>query len=66
MNEYNKEWSVNGYVIYLNNCVIARKRRRQKTVALSSTEVECIALSQVITEIINFRNFKNHERDNMG
>ena len=44
--------SVSGYVVYLNNFPIPWKSRGQKTVALSSTEAEYIALSEVSTEII--------------
>ena len=44
--------SVTGYCIYLHGCLIAWKSRAQKTVSLSSTEAEYIAVSEVITEIL--------------
>jgi hypothetical protein len=43
---------VSGYVIYLNNCPIVWKSRGQKTIALSSTEAEYIALSEVSIEVV--------------
>jgi Reverse transcriptase (RNA-dependent DNA polymerase) len=44
--------SVSGYVIYLNGALISWKSRGQKSVTLSSTEAEYIALAELCTEII--------------
>ena len=44
--------SVSGYVIYANGALIAWKSRGQKSVTLSSTEAEYVALSELLTEIL--------------
>ena len=44
--------SVTGFCIYIGSCLISWKSRGQKSVTLSSTEAEYIAVSEVCTEII--------------
>jgi Reverse transcriptase (RNA-dependent DNA polymerase) len=44
--------SVSGYVVYLNGALISWKSRGQKSVTLSSTEAEYIALAELCTEVI--------------
>ena len=48
--------SVTGYGVYLQGCLIAWKSRGQKTVSLSSSEAEYLAIADVCTEIIFIRN----------
>ena len=48
--------SVTGYCIYLHGCLIEWKSIAQKTVSLPFTEVEYIAVSEVITEILFNKN----------
>ena len=48
--------SVTGYGVYLQGCLIAWKSRGQKTVSLSSSEAEYLAIADVCTEIIFKRN----------
>ena len=48
--------SVTGYGVYLQGCLIAWKSRGQKTVSLSSSEVEYLAIADVCTEITFIRN----------
>ena len=43
--------SVTGFIIYLNGVPISWKSKGQRTVTLSSTEAEYIALSEVIAEL---------------
>ena len=47
--------SVSGYGIYLFNCLISWKSRAMRTHALSSTEAEYIAVSEVLCEILFIR-----------
>jgi hypothetical protein len=51
----NNRKSITGYIIYLYGSPIAWKSRGQKSVTLSSTEAEYVALSEVATEIIFVR-----------
>ena len=44
--------SVTGFCIYIGRCLISWKARGQKSVTLSSTEAEYVAVSEVCTEII--------------
>lgn len=44
--------SVTGYGIYIGTCLASWKSRGQKSVTLSSTEAEYVAVSEVCTEII--------------
>jgi hypothetical protein len=44
--------SITGFIIYLYGSPIAWRSRSQKSVSLSSTEAEYVALSEVATEII--------------
>ncbi len=44
--------SVNGFIIYLCGVAISWRSKRQKSVALSSTEAECIAILEVAMEIL--------------
>ena len=44
--------SVTGFCIYIEACLIAWKSRAQKSVTLSSTEAEYIAVSELCMEII--------------
>ena len=44
--------SVSGFVIYLNECPVSWQSRGQKSVSLSSTEAEYVAISEVATEIL--------------
>ena len=47
--------SVSGYGIYLFNCLVSWKSRAMRTHALSSTEAEYIAVSEVLCEILFIR-----------
>ena len=44
--------SVSGFVIYINGCIVSWKSVGQKSVTLSSTEAECVAISEVTAEIL--------------
>ena len=44
--------SITGFCILLNGCLISWKSRGQKTVTLSSSEAEYVAVSEVCTEIL--------------
>ena len=44
--------SITGFCIFLNNCLISWKSMGQKTVTLSSSEAEYVAVAEVCTEII--------------
>ena len=44
--------SVSGYIIYANGALVAWKSRGQKSVTLSSTEAEYVALSELVTEVL--------------
>ena len=44
--------SVTGFSIHIGNCLISWKSRSQKTVTLSSTEAEYVAVSEVCMEIM--------------
>lgn len=48
--------SVSGFMIYLMGAPVAWRSRSQKSVTLSSTEAEYVAVSEVATEIIFVRN----------
>ena len=48
--------SVTGFIIYFMGCPIAWRARGQKSVTLSSTEAEYVAISEVVTEIMYVRN----------
>ena len=43
--------SISGFVIYLNGCPLAWRLKQQKSITLSSTEAEYVAVSEVATEI---------------
>jgi hypothetical protein len=43
--------SVSGYVVYANGALITWKSRGQKSVTLSSTEAEYVALAELVTEV---------------
>ena len=47
--------SVSGYVIYLNGMPVAWRSKGQKSVTLSSTEAEYVAISEVMTEVLFIR-----------
>lgn len=49
--------SYTGYVFKIGNCVISWESRKQKTVALSSTEAEYMALSDACKESLFIRTF---------
>ena len=51
----NTRLSVTGYGIYLHGCLVSWKSRAMKTHALSSTEAEYIAMSEVVCEILFVR-----------
>ena len=44
--------SVSRYVIYIQDCLISWKSRKQKSVTLSWSEAEYVAISEVCSEII--------------
>ena len=44
--------SVSGFMIYVNGCLIAWKSKGQKSVTLSSTKAEYVAILEVSTEIL--------------
>ena len=44
--------SITGFCIFLNGCLVSWKSRGQKTVTLSSSEAEYVAVSEVCTEIL--------------
>ena len=44
--------SISGYIIYLQGCPISWRSKSQKSVSLSSTEAEYMAISEVATEIL--------------
>jgi hypothetical protein len=44
--------SVSGFAIYLQGCLISWKSRKQKSVTLSSSEAEYVAISEVCAEIV--------------
>ena len=52
----NNRKSVTGYGIYIMGCLVAWKSRGQKTVSLSSSEAEYLAIADVCTEILFIRN----------
>ena len=44
--------SVSGFIIFVNGCPISWRSRGQRSVTLSSTEAEYVAISEVCTEIM--------------
>ena len=44
--------SISGFVIYIQGCLISWKSRSQKSVTLSSTEAEYVAISEMCAEIM--------------
>ena len=44
--------SVSGFAIYIQGCLISWKSRKQKSVTLSSSEAEYVAISEVCAELI--------------
>ena len=48
----NTRTSVTGFCIYIGNCLLSWKARSQKSVTLSSTEAEYVAVSEVCAEIL--------------
>lgn len=48
----NNRKSITGFCIFLNGCLISREPRGQKTVTLSSSEAEYVAVLEVCTEIL--------------
>ena len=47
--------SVTGYCVYVSNCLVSWKSRGQKSVTLSSTEAEYVAISEISTEIMSIK-----------
>ncbi len=58
----NTRQSVSGYVLYLNGALIAWRSKAQKTVTLSSTEAEYMALGDLCVEVL----FVKMLLENMG
>ena len=48
----NTRTSVTGFCIYIENCLISWKAQSQKSVTLSPTEAEYVAVSKVCAEIL--------------
>jgi hypothetical protein len=44
--------SISGFVIYIQGCLISWKSRSQKSVTLSSTEAEYVAISEMCAEVM--------------
>ena len=44
--------SVSGFFIYIQECLISWKSRKQKSVTLSSSEAEYVAISEVCAEVV--------------
>lgn len=44
-------WSTSGFIFMMNNGIVAWCSQRQKSVALSTTEAEYIAMSQAVQEL---------------
>ena len=55
--DINDRKSYTGYVFILSNAAIAWKSRKQKTVALSTTEAEYVAISESAKEAIYIKSF---------
>ena len=51
-----KRISVTGFCIFYNDCLISWKSRGQKSVSLSSTEAEYVAMSEVSMEVVFIKN----------
>ena len=51
-----KRISITGFCIFYNDCLISWKSRGQKSVFLSSTESEYVAISEVCMEVIFVKN----------
>ncbi|MBW0569078.1 hypothetical protein O181_108793 [Austropuccinia psidii MF-1] len=50
-------WSVTGFVVNFNDCLIIWKTRKQSTVSLSTAEAEYRALTDLTTELLWLRQF---------
>lgn len=48
----NNRKSISGFVIYLNECLLAWRLKQQRNVTLLSTEAEYVAVSEIVTEIL--------------
>ena len=44
--------SISGYIIYVNNCPMSWRSQGQKSVTLSSTEAEYVAILEIVVEIL--------------
>ena len=51
-----KRISITGFCIFYNDCLVSWKSRGQKSVSLSSTEAEYVAMSEVCMEVIFIKN----------
>jgi len=67
--DFDTKKSITCYIFTLGGTAVSRKSKLQNRVALSTMEVEYIAISEATKEIIWLKNFLNElrkEQDNVG